>query len=212
LEYEPLPHFPEWPGNDAANAHDFSHKPHADDGSDGFFMDKTKIFLPPSFKDHMRDTEFWLRPSEYIREILYEQEMDKLKAERKKQSKTRRSVRKANLMAMGGTPDITPEQHELLTKEIDLHVDRASLPVRPVVIASMQRLETDEEIKKRREEEERKAALDKNTKKKAPAVKGKGVEIPESNPADDPQMISVPIENSLDMGFSMPSYTKWVTS
>ena len=212
MEYEPLPHFPEWPGNDAANAHDFSHKPHADDGSDGFFMDKTKIFLPPSFKDHMRDTEFWLRPSEYIREILYEQEMDKLKAERKKQSKTRRSVRKANLMAMGGTPDITPEQQELLTKEIDLHVDRASLPVHPVVIASMQRLETDEEIKKRREEEERKAALDKNTKKKAPAAKVKGVEVPESNPADDPQMISVPIENSLDMGFSMPSYTKWVTS
>jgi hypothetical protein len=58
----------------------------------------------------MRDTEFWLRPSEYIREILYEQELDKLKAERKKQNKTRKSVRKANLMAMGGTPDITPEQ------------------------------------------------------------------------------------------------------
>ena len=110
LEYEPLPHFPEWPGNDAANAHDFNQKPPVEEGSDGFFTDKTKIYLPPSFKDHMRDTEYWLRPSEYIREILYEQEMDKLKAERKKQSKTRKSVRKANLMAMGATPDITPEQ------------------------------------------------------------------------------------------------------
>jgi len=116
-------------------------------------------------------------------------------------------------MAMGGNVDITPEQQELLTKEIELQVDRASLPVHPVVIASMQRLETEEEIKKRREEEERKAALDKNTKKKAPPAKGKGAaEVPVADPADDPQMISVPIENSLDMGFSMPSYTKWVTS
>jgi len=27
LEYEPMPQFPDWPGNDAANAHDFSLKP-----------------------------------------------------------------------------------------------------------------------------------------------------------------------------------------
>lgn len=82
----------------------------------------------------------------------------------------------------------------------------------PVVIASMQRLETEEEIKKRKEEEERKAAAEKNPKKKAPPAKGKAAEVPVVDPADDPQMISVPIENSLDMGFSMPSYTKWVTS
>jgi hypothetical protein len=53
-----------------------------------------------------------------------------------------------------------------LTKEIELYVDRAALPVHPVVIASMQRLENDEEIKKRREEEERKAAAEKKTAKK----------------------------------------------
>jgi hypothetical protein len=75
-----MPQFPEWPGNEAANLHDFSLKPTHQEGSDGFFIDKTKIYLPPSFKDHMRDTEFWLRPSEYIQEILYDQEMDKLKA------------------------------------------------------------------------------------------------------------------------------------
>jgi hypothetical protein len=73
-----------------------------------------------------------------------------------------------------------------LTKEIELHVDRAALPVHPVVIASMQRLETDEEIKKRREDEEKKAALDKGAKKKAPPAKGKGVEVPVADPADDP--------------------------
>jgi hypothetical protein len=57
----------------------------------------------------MRDTSYYLRPQEYIREILYEQEMDRLKTERKKQTKTRISVRKANLMAMGVAPDITQE-------------------------------------------------------------------------------------------------------
>jgi hypothetical protein len=50
----------------------------------------------------------------------------------------------------------------------------------------MQRLETDEEIKKRREDEEKKAALDKGAKKKAPPAKGKGVEVPVADPADDP--------------------------
>lgn len=29
---------------------------------------------------------------------------------------------------------------------------------------------------------------------------------------DEPQLIQVPIENSMDMGFSMPTYTKWLTS
>ena len=79
------------------------------EGTDGLYEDKTKIYLPPSFKDHMRDTSYYLRPQEYIREILYEQEMDRLKTERKKQTKTRISVRKANLVAMGVAPDITQE-------------------------------------------------------------------------------------------------------
>ena len=140
--------------------------------------------------------------------------MNKLKAERKKQSKTRKSVRKANLMAMGGaTPDISMEQQEFLNKEIDMHIDKASLSVHPTVIASQQRLETEDEIKKRREEEERKAANEKTAKKKAPPPKGKGAAaVVEADPADEPQLVSIPIENSLDLGFSMPSYTKWVTS
>ena len=59
----------------------------------------------------------------------------------------------------------------------------------------------------------RKAANDKTAKKKAPPPKGKGTaQVVEADPADEPQFVSIPIENSLDLGFSMPSYTKWVTS
>jgi len=32
----------------------------------------------------MRNEEIWLRPETYIREIIHEQEMDKLKAEKRK--------------------------------------------------------------------------------------------------------------------------------
>jgi len=135
----------------------------------------------------MRDTEFWLRPSEYIREILYDQAMDRLKAERKKQSKIRKSVRKANLMSHGANQDITHEQQEFLAKDIELYVDRDALPVHPVIMASIQRLENEEEVKKRKEEEERKAIAEKKNVKKPAPPKGKGKEaefVPD--PADEP--------------------------
>jgi hypothetical protein len=32
------------------------------------------------------------------------------------------------------------------------------------------------------------------------------------DPSDDPQVLQIPIENSLDLGFGMPAYTKWATS
>jgi hypothetical protein len=61
---------------------------------------------------------------------------------------------------------------------------------------------------KRKENEEKRAAADKGAKKKAPPAKG----APVHDPSDDPQLLQIPIENSLDLGFSMPIYTKWVTS
>ena len=113
-------------------------------------------------------------------------------------------------MALGGAPsDITVEQQQLLDKNINLNVDKASIKVQKCVIASMQRLETEDEIKKRKEEEEKKAAAEKGAKKKAPPAKGA---VPVEDPSDKPQLISIPIENSLDLGFSMPAYTKWITS
>lgn len=100
------------------------------------------------------------------------------------------------------------EDKALLDKEIVLSVSKDALPVRPCVIASMERLETEEEIKKRKEEAETRAAADKGSKKKAAPAKGGAAH----DPSDDPQMLQIPIENSLDLGFSMPIYTKWVTS
>lgn len=70
------------------------------------------------------------------------------------------------------------------------------------------RLETEEEVKKRKDEAERLAALDKNAKKKAAPAKG----APIVDPMDEPQMIKVPVENTMDMGFLMPIYSKWATS
>ena len=70
-------------------------------------------------------------------------------------------------MALGGAPsDITVEQQQLLDKNINLNVDKASIKVQKCVIASMQRLETEDEIKKRKEEEEKKAAAETGAKKK----------------------------------------------
>lgn len=60
----------------------------------------------------MRGEDIWLRPDAYIREIIHEQEVDRLKAEKRKQSKTRKAIRKATMMAMGGpaSQDISAEQ------------------------------------------------------------------------------------------------------
>lgn len=77
-----------------------------------------------------------------------------------------------------------------------------------ICISYDQRLETEEEVKKRKEEAEKLAALDKNAKKKPPP---KGQQPP-VDPMDEPQMIKVPVENTMDMGFLMPVYSKWVTS
>ena len=83
MEYEPLAHFPEWPGNDEAKQHDFSCKKDAND-REILFEDPTQIYLPPSFKEFMRQEHIWLRPEAYIREILHESQLDSLKAEKRK--------------------------------------------------------------------------------------------------------------------------------
>lgn len=130
------------------------------------------------------ENKIWLRPHDYIREIIHEQEIDKLKAEKRKQSKTRKAIRKAEMMAVTGkdVPSISNDQQTLLDKEIHVHVDRDSIPVNPCVIASMERLETEEEVKKRKDEAEAKAALEKGKAKPKP---GKGA-APVHDPSDDP--------------------------
>ena len=86
FDYEPLAPFPEWPGNEEAKTHDFTTG--CDKNEEGEvqpFTDDFEIHLPPSFKEFMRDKNNWLRPDEYIREVLAEQELQRLKTERKKQ-------------------------------------------------------------------------------------------------------------------------------
>jgi hypothetical protein len=45
-----------------------------------------------------------------------------------------------------------------MNKDISLNINKAQIHVEPCVIASMQRLETEEEVSKRKAEEEEKAA------------------------------------------------------
>lgn len=86
FDYEPLAPFPEWPGNEEAKAHDFTTGcEKTEDGEVLPFKDDTDICLPPSFAEFMRDKDHWLRPGEYLREVLAERELTRLKAERKKQ-------------------------------------------------------------------------------------------------------------------------------
>jgi len=70
-------------------------------------------------------------------------------------------VRKAELMSLTGAAQaatITADQQELINKDISLNINKAQIHVEPCVIASMQRLETEEEVSKRKAEEEEKAA------------------------------------------------------
>lgn len=101
---------------------------------------------------------------------------------------------------------MTAEELEVL--EAKVYVDKETLEIKPVVIQHIERLETEEEFKRRLTHEEEKAAAEKKTKKK-PA--GKNAPVVE-DPGQQPQMVREPIMNSLDLGFSMPSYTKWATS
>ncbi len=50
----------------------------------------------------MREENIWLRPDAYIREIIHEAETEKLRAEKRKQSKTRKALRKAEMMSLTG--------------------------------------------------------------------------------------------------------------
>lgn len=147
------------------------------------FVDNSQIYLPPSFSEFMRDSDIWIRPDAYIREIIHENEMEKLKAEKRRQSKTRKAVRKAEMMSMTGqgAPVITNADQSLLEKDIHLFVNRDEIEVKACVIASTERMETEDEVKKRKEDEEEKALIANKGKKKAPP---KGA--PVHDPMDDP--------------------------
>jgi hypothetical protein len=111
------------------------------------------------------------------------------------------------MLSLGSQPPVDMTHEEIQLLENMKNVDKDSIKVKPIVIQHFERQETEEEVKKRKEEEEKKAAAEKNTKKKPPA---KGVVV--VDPIDEPLLIKEPMTNSFDLGFSMPTYTKWVTS
>lgn len=56
-----------------------------------------------------------------------------------------------------GAEDMTREEEQLLSKNIELKVDKAAIAINPLVISHLERLETDAEINNRKAEEEKKA-------------------------------------------------------
>lgn len=105
-EYQPMAMLPEWPGNEEAKNHDF--KAGFEQDENGNWQKFTEpepvdgvgvLHLPPSFKDFTKGEATWLRPEEYIREIMYEKEVHRRKQEKKREHKMRRLSRKSTMMA-----------------------------------------------------------------------------------------------------------------
>lgn len=214
---------PEWPGNEAANAHDF--KAGFEQDEHGAWQKYTEpapnaegvgaIHLPPSFEYFTKGAAKWLRPEEYIREIIYEKEVQRRRQEKKREAKLVKASRKNALMALVAKGSGEAEQAHL-HQETELATlnkaraltDKAGLMPAPKVLRCEERLETEAEVQKRKEAAERAAAADKGAKKKAPPAKGAAV----GDPADEPQVLQIPVDGCLELGFLMPKYTKWVTS
>jgi hypothetical protein len=96
FQYEAMPQFAEWPGNEEALKHDFTTG--CSKNEEGEFLpyeDKTcTLHLPPSFNSFIGNGELnMLRPEAYIREVLYDDERERLKKEKRKQLKARKNIR-----------------------------------------------------------------------------------------------------------------------
>jgi hypothetical protein len=188
FQYEPMPQFAEWPGNDEALKHDFTTG--CEKGEEGEFLpfeDKNCVLhLPPSFNSFIGKGPLnMMRPDAYIREVLYDDEKDRLKKEKRKQLKARKNIRMQNIFsAMGGgevNGDVSEADQEMASKEIKLKIDKSALEVNPCCIQFLERLETEEEVVKRKVAEELQAEMDKKAKKKPPAKGAK-----DEDPGDKP--------------------------
>lgn len=179
--YEPMQNIPDWPGNEEAKNNDFA--------KEEKFTDATQIHLPPSFLDFDKGGEIqWLRPEEYLREIAFDNEVQKRKMERKILMNKMKKLKKQSMLAMGATSQNTYDDLNALSKAEkalteEPPIDREALRFEMLCIAYEERLETEEEVKKRKEEAEKLAALDKNAKKKPPPAKGAPVV---ADPMDEP--------------------------
>ena len=116
------------------------------------------------------------------------------------------SINTTNQSALDDLNNITLAEKALDSEQ---PIKREDLKFDMYCIAYDERLETEEEVRKRKEEAEKNAAADKNAKKKPPPAKGAPTQ---TDPMDEPQVLKIPVENNMDMGFLMPVYSKWVTS
>ena len=98
---------PEWPGNEEAKNHDF--KAGLNQDENGVWEKFTEpeptdgvgeYHFPPSFKDFFKGEAQWMRPEEYIREIMYEKEVQRRRAEKKREHKLRKTTKKASMLAL----------------------------------------------------------------------------------------------------------------
>jgi hypothetical protein len=144
---------------------------------------------------------------------MYEKEVQSRKQEKKREARLRKAGRKTALQSLTGaikTESETEQQDTelgLLNQAREI-TNKDELVPEPKVLRYEERLESEAEVAKRKEAVERAAAADKGAKKKAPAGKGAAG----GDPADEPQTLQVPVDGSLEMGFAMPKYTKWLTS
>lgn len=220
-EYLPYTDYPVWPGNQEVQAmcdqeraqfEELLQKEAPAEGAgsdnednmeapdDKLFTDNHEFYLPTSFHEFERKRIRWLRPREYLYEILYEQESKKVKQEKKTARKRRTSKR----FRLGSTTSVVEATTIAGAKETPRKKKGPlrSLKVNYKVIGYQERPETDEEMKKRKDEEEKAGGKE----KKKPPKKGQEEE------KEQPQMVSVAIETNMDMGFLMPTYSKWTTS
>ena len=107
FEFEPLAVLPEWPGNDEAKTHDFTAGAEKDE--EGNWKKYTEpapqdgvgaYHFPPSFKYYTKEDAQWKRPEEYIREILYENEVQRKRREKRREMKLRKTTRKNQIMSL----------------------------------------------------------------------------------------------------------------
>ena len=108
--YEPLAVLPEWPGNEEAKAHDFKAGVEQDEeGNWPRFTEQEptegvgEYHLPPSFEYFTKGEAAWLRPEEYIKEIMYEKEVQARRQEKKREARRARAARKSALQSLTGT-------------------------------------------------------------------------------------------------------------
>ena len=214
-EYLPYTNYPLWPGNlevtelfekektDLEEAMQNLSSDKKDDRSDNeevkevpedkLFTDEFEFFMPPSFNEFERKCIRWLRPDDYLYEISHDKEVKTTKNDKK--GSASKKGRKSSKMRPESGKSVASATKNISKKK------RKGNPVNYKIIGYQERPETEDEMLRRKEEEEKVAGKD---KKKAPK-KGQEDE-------DIPQNIRVAIESNMDMGFLMPTYSKWLTS